>query len=201
LGRQGHRVAIPAVGADGLSGGWPAWVHAVVQGAPAGEHTVLVGHSGAGPLLPPIADQMARPPARLVFVDAGVPPLSGEASLVPDEFLDSLRALAQGGVLPKWSEWFGPGTMETLVPDLDRRAAVVAELPRVPLSYFDGPVPMPTGWSKVGCAYILLSEAYRSDAAEAAARDWPVIELPGGHLDIVMRPGEIADALVEMARC
>jgi hypothetical protein len=91
--------------------------------------------------------------------------------------------------------------METLVPDLDRRAAVVAELPRVPLSYFDGPVPMPTGWSKVGCAYILLSEAYRSDAAEAAARDWPVVELLGGHLDIVMRPGDIADALVEMARC
>ncbi len=182
-----------------MSGGWQACVGAVVRDAPVHDHAVLVGHSGAGPLLPAIARQLDRSPTRLVFVDAGVPPLDGEAALVPDEILDALRALARDGMLPKWSEWFGSGTMEALVPDHGRRAAVLAGLPELPLSYFDGRVPLPSGWSSADGAYILLSDPYRSDAAEAASRGWPVIELPGAHLDIVTRPAEIADAIVDVA--
>jgi hypothetical protein len=199
LHRRGHRAAVPSVRHAVVSGGWRAFVRAAVQEAQLDEHGVLVGHSGAGPLLPVIASQLDPSPARLVFVDAAVPPVSGEAPLVPEEFRDSLRSLAPDGRLPKWSEWFGPGTMEELVPDADRRAAVLAELPEVPLSYFDDRVPMPGGWSSTDGAYILLTEPYRSDAEEAASRGWPVIELPGAHLDIVTRPAEVADALLDAA--
>jgi hypothetical protein len=40
--------------------------------------------------------------ARLVFVDAGVPPCEGEAT-TSAEFLEHLRSLAPDGTLPKWS--------------------------------------------------------------------------------------------------
>lgn len=103
-------------------------------------------------------------------------------------------------MLPKWSEWFGPTAMEELIPEEDHRAAAVAELPEVPLAYFEATVPLPEGWSSATSgAFVLLSEPYRSDAIEAASRGWPVLELPGAHLDTVVRPAEIADALVDLA--
>ena len=90
--------------------------------------------------------------------------------------------------------------MEELLPEEDHRAAIVAELPEVPLSFFEASVPLPEGWSSATSgAFVLLSEPYRSDATEAASRGWPVFELPGAHLDIVVRPAEIADALVHLA--
>jgi hypothetical protein len=133
-----------------------------------------------------------------VFVDAGVPPTRGDAELMPSEFLIGLRALADDGMLPKWSDWFGPGVMEQLIPDAERRAAVCAELPHLPLTYFDSRVPVPRGWSSGRNAYVLLSEQYRADSAEAARRGWPVVELPGTHLDIVTRPAATAAALLSV---
>jgi hypothetical protein len=198
LQERGHRVVVPSLKQAGESGGWQACVGAVAQAVPVDEPAVVVGHSGAGPLLPVIAERMSPSPTRLVFVDAGVPPSNGDAPLVLDEFLDSLRSLARGGVLPKWSEWFRAGTMEALVPDPGRRAALWAELPELPLSYFDGRVPMPSEWSRTPGGYILLSDAYRPDAARAASRGWPVIELLGAHLDIVTRPAEVADAILDL---
>jgi hypothetical protein len=198
LQERGHRVVVPSLKQAGLSGGWQACVGTVVQAVPVDEPAVLVGHSGAGPLLPVIADRMRPSPTRLVFVDAGVPPSTGDAPLVPDEFLDFLGTLARDGVLPKWSEWFGAGTMEALIPDRGRRAAVLAELSELPLSYFDGRVPMPSEWSRTQGAYVLLSDAYRADASRAASHGWPVIELPGAHLDIVTRPAEVADAVLDL---
>lgn len=159
---------------------------------------MLVGHSGAGPLLPVIASRMASSPSRLIFVDAGVPPATGEASLVPDQVLDSMRMLARAGMLPRWSDWFGPEAMESLIPDRSRRAVVLAELPELPLSYFEARVQMPSEWSSVDGAYILLSEPYRPDAAEAASRGWSVTELRGGHLDIVSRSADVAAGVVQV---
>lgn len=196
---RGHHVAVPAPRATVLAD-WRAWTEAVVDDIGTREAAVIVGHSGAGPLLPVIASKVVSPPSQLVFVDAGLPPVSGDATLVPDQFFGALRALARNGVLPKWSEWFGPTAMEELIPEADQRAAVVSELPEVALSYFQTTVPPPKRWdSATNGAFVLLSEPYRSDATEAASRGWPVLELPGAHLDIVVRPAEIADALVHLA--
>lgn len=112
--------------------------------------------------------------------------------------LDSLRTLARNGMLPKWSEWFGAEVMETLVPDRNRRALVLAELPELSISYFEGRPQMPSEWSSIEGAYILLSDPYRPDAAEALSRGWSVTELRGGHLDIVTRPADVAEALLEV---
>jgi hypothetical protein len=197
LAARGHRVVVPAVPPAATALGWSAFVGAV--GALAGrlDSPVLVGHSGAGPLLPRIGSRISA--RALVFVDADVPPEDGEASLVPAEFLEFLQGLANGGVLPPWSEWFGPEVMREQIPDDRKREIVSAELPALPLSYFQVHVPVPAGWTSTRCGYILLSDAYAEQASKAEASGWPVARLPGAHLDIVNRPTEIADAILSVA--
>ena len=197
LAARGHQVIVPSVPPAATALGWSAFVGAV--GALSGglDSPVLVGHSGAGPLLPRIAIRVRA--RALVFVDAGIPPEDGETSPVPAEFLEFLQGLANGGVLPPWSEWFGPDSMREQIPDDRKREIVSAELPALPLSYFQARVPVPAGWTSTGCGYILLSDAYADEAAKAAASGWPVVRLPGAHLDIVTRPAAIADAILSVA--
>lgn len=76
----------------------------------------------------------------------------------------------------------------------------MTELPKLPLSYFEERVSVPAGWDDTPCGYVLLSDLYRPEAAEAVSRGWPVTELSGGHLDIVVRPAEVADALVDLTQ-
>jgi hypothetical protein len=190
-----HQVTVPA--AQQPYGSWTAFVDAVAARAPG--PAAVVGHSGAGPVLPQIAARIGAT-GPLVFVDADIPPETGEASLIPAEIMEELRARAIDGVLPPWSDWFGPDAMRQLVPDDAQRAIITAELPRLPLSYFEARVPVPAGWSAARCGYVLLSEeAYGTQATAAAARGWPVVRLPGAHLDIVTRPHEVAAALVRVA--
>lgn len=200
LAGRGHEVSIPSLTDAATTGRWEACVEAAVDGAcrGGGAH-VLVGHSGAGPLLPVIAGRLDPSPDAIVFVDAGLPPTDGDAALVPAQFREHLRSLVDAdGRLPPWSEWFGPGVMSQLIPAEPLRRAVVTELPRVPLSYFDRSVPMPPGWEQMHGHYILLSEPYADELIEARARGWPTVELRGAHLDMVTRPAVIADALIEI---
>jgi hypothetical protein len=197
LSRQGNEVAIIAVRPQRVVEGWPEFVAEAAGQLAAAGPAILVGHSGAGPLLPQIAAAAGGAP--LLFVDAGLPPEHGDVELMPAELLTELHGLAIDGVLPPWSDWFGPDVLRELVPDEDKRQIIAAELPRLPVSYFASRVPAPPGWAAAGGGYIQLSGAYSADAAEAARRGWPVIERHGGHLDIVTRPTEIAAAITEVA--
>ena len=200
LTTAGHDVVVPTLVDAAATGSAQHCITAVAdQINVSADDTVLVGHSGAGPLLPLIAAATRRHPSRLVFVDAGIPPTSGETALVPEDFAEHLRSIARDGLLPPWSDWFGPDTMNELIPDPARRRAAVADMPPLPLRYFDTRVTMPVGWSttEVG-AYILLSDPYRPDATEAHARGWPVVEMEGNHLDLVNRPAEVAAAIASL---
>jgi hypothetical protein len=192
---RGHRVIVPSVPPAVTSHGCRAFISSVVAQASQLSRPVLVGHSGAGPVLPEIGARLGA--STLVFADADAPPAEGEASLVPAEFLGFLRGLSAGGQLPPWSDWFGPAMMSDLVPDDARRRAVTDELPRLPLSYFTGQAPVPAGWISRSCGYILFSEeAYGGQAAAARARGWPVAEVPGGHLELVTQPEAVASAII-----
>lgn len=196
---SGRDVVVPSLVDGARAGSWRACVDAAgaqLRTPQVGGDVTIVGHSGAGPLLPVIAAGLERPPVRLVFVDAAVPPEEGDASLVPDEFARHLRNIAREGLLPPWSEWFGSETMANLVPDADRRRLVVDEMPQLPIGYFTERITLPPAWSDAGtCGYVLLSEVYRPDADEARARGWPVVELLGSHLDLVTRAADVARAI------
>src|SRR3954469_17423614 len=78
LRRMGAAVVVPSLrDADPHAGPyWQAHAHAVVDAinrlAPT-EPPVLVGHSGAGVLLPAVRATLGRPVAAYIFADAGIP--------------------------------------------------------------------------------------------------------------------------------
>lgn len=155
------------------------------------EPIVLVGHSGGGLLLPAIAAALAPEVAGFVFVDSGLPAITGSTELAPPpKLIAQLRSLAVDGRLPRWSSWWDDeNAMAELVPDEGTRAELVRRMPSLPLSYFEKSVPSPAGWDRVPCGYVLLSAAYTDAEAEARARGWPVEEIAGAqHLHTVVAP-------------
>jgi hypothetical protein len=185
----------------------PQWRHVPEAVRVATSHLqqriILVGHSGAGVLLPAIADDLAVDVAALMFVDSLLPPPAGRLLLGPPTFMEQLRAMATDGVLAPWSRWFGAGAMRELVPDERLRAELEAEMPRLPLSYFQATVPLPDAWpDRRPCAYLLFSATqYGQSAAQARAYGWPVIQLHGlQHLAIATNPIPVTEALLELER-
>jgi pimeloyl-ACP methyl ester carboxylesterase len=165
------------------------------------QRIILVGHSGAGLLLPVIADASDNEVAAMVFVDSFLPPPAGRLQLGPRAFMDQLHAMATEGVLPPWSHWFGAGAMRELVPDARLRADLEAEMPCLPLSYFEATVPMPDEWPNRPCGYLLLSAAYRESAAQARAYGWPVIEMRDvQHLATATNPIRVTEAVLDVER-
>ncbi len=195
LRSKGHEAVVPDL-RRAVGSGRPESVVNVVTAAAGAGPAALAGHSGAGFFLPSIAERLDPHPV-MVFVDAGMPPCQGNAS-AGGKFLDQLRSLAVDGILPRWSTWWGDDVMRMLVPDDVRRARIVEEMPAVPLVLYESPVDMPAGWCHAPGAYILLSETYREDAERARSRGWRTLELLGSHLDIVTKPDEVAQGLLEL---
>jgi len=165
-----------------------------VRDAPSAD-AVLVGHSGAGPLLPSLG-----PATQYLFVDAALPhPGRSRFDVLGPDVETHLRAIGDGESVPPWSEWFGPGVLDALVPDAAVRRAIAAELHRIPLSLLTEPLPTVAGWPDAPCAYLQLSAAYDVEAAEARAMGWPVEVLDGQHLDTAARPVPVADAIERSA--
>jgi len=197
---QGREAIVPSL-LGVVAAAAPKWRHCVDAVRAATERfakpIVLVGHSGAGPLMPRMADASGKV-AALIFVDAMLPPASGHAQLADPTFLSQLRGLANNGLLPPWSEWFGKDAMRRLVPDDGLRAALEREMPRLPLAYFEGTVPMPSAWGQCACAYLLLSpHQYGQSAGDARSRGWLVAEMPGAHhLTIVTDPSAVSSRLL-----
>jgi pimeloyl-ACP methyl ester carboxylesterase len=205
LVRRGREAVVPSLlGVAAASA--PQWRHVpeAVRAAIAetAAPAVLAGHSGAGLLLPAIADAVTVEVAALVFVDSFLPPASGSLRLAPPGRMSQLRALASDGVLPPWPGWFGEEAMRELVPEERLRATLEEEMPRLPLSYFEASVPLAGGWSARPCAYLLFSGApYAKSAAEARDQGWAVAEIAGaGHLAMASDPIAVTDALLDLER-
>jgi pimeloyl-ACP methyl ester carboxylesterase len=180
-------------------------VHQVLLGAFAdamGEElldgpVVLVGHSGAGPLLPAFADALEEAVTGLVFVDAGLPtPGRAWRDTVPTELYQELRGMSRDGQLPRWQRWFSPNPLDTLVADEELRAEIADEAPEVPIAFLKEERPDVTWDGPAG--YVQLSAAYASDADQAEALGWPVRRLDTHHLAPATDPAPVAQAILEV---
>ena len=158
---------------------------------------VLIGHSGAGPLLPAFADTLEDTVTGLVFVDAGLPtPGRSWRDTVPAELYSQLKSMSREGQLPRWQRWFTPDPLAELVPDEGLRAEIADEAPEVPVAFLKEPRP-DVEWSGPA-GYVALSEPYATDAADAEALGWPVRRLASSHLAPAGDPEPVARAVLEV---
>lgn len=162
-----------------------------------GPATWLLAHSNAG-FLAPAVRHLAGGRHAIVFMDAALAPAGGATTLARGGFLDHLVTLADSsGVLPPWTRWWPRADLAEVVPpdlydELDRRC------PRLPLSYFETPVDVPTGWLGEPNAYLAFGDTYRDEVTVARREGWPTRHIPGGHLHFLHDPGAVADAALQL---
>ena len=206
LARSGYEVGVPDLTGT-VTAGPPycvrqAEVIARSASGPSGSSgrpAVLIGHSGAGPLLA-AAGAMAGQVRGYVFVDAGLP-IPGQTWMetVPAELAAQLREMADAqGWLPPWPQWWGEEELAGLLPDPRVRRRFTAGCPRLPLAMFEEVHPPMPWWPAAPGAYLQLSEAYEDQAARALERGWPVARLASHHLALLTDPGLVAGSVVEL---
>jgi hypothetical protein len=200
LVRHGREVAVPDL--TGTVAAGPPYCAAqagVIAREAAGQPVILIGHSGAGPLLA-AAGELLDDVRGYVFVDAGLPtPGRAWMETVPPELAAQLRGMADAeGWLPPWSRWWGDEALAELLPDLDTRRRFAAGCPRLPLAMFEEVHPPAPRWPAAPGAYLRLSEAYEDEAARARELGWPVAELISHHLALLTDPGPVAASLREL---
>lgn len=207
LEAAGHQVRVPsmvqAVGGESESPFWPAAVGAVrdgLDGIPGNRPVVLVPHSNVGRLIPVIGAGIDHPVAASVFVEGALPARSGQTPVTGPGRLESVRAMAVNGRLPRWTDRWDEAEIAPLFPDPAIRQAVTDEQPEVPLAYYEQAVPVPDGWDDHPCSYLLFSaEDYGAEAEEARERGWTVEHLPGGHLHQLVDPQGTARHIIGLA--
>lgn len=152
LRERGHRVELPSLEGvfdDDDTGRADVVDRFVARLADVAAPVVLVAHSGAGPLLAEVSGQVSGVAAEIyVDADTGVPGLAW-VDRAPQELVERMQGLVEGGRLPPWDTWF-PG--ETL-PDM-------GSLPRVPWSWFTEAPPYDLWNGPWG--YVRLSDATRT---------------------------------------
>ncbi|SRR6266700_514042 len=161
----------------------------------------LVGHSGAGSLLPVIARAARHPVKAYVFVDAGLPH-PGQSQLdemeasVPEFAQELYQYLASGERFPNWSD---EDLSEDLSDELARQHLLAEVQPRS-LSFFEEGMPVVAGWPDAPGGYILFTQAYRHFLEQAQRAGWPSRTFHAGHFHMLVDPLAVAAALIELMK-
>jgi hypothetical protein len=165
------------------------------------QRTILVGHSGAGPLLPAVGAFSPHPVAGYLFVDAGLP-IPGQSRLqeleatLPDMGRELRPQLEAGGRFPEWTDQVA----REILPDEGIRRGILAQLRPRGLRFFTEPFPHFDRWPDAPCGYLRFSPAYEGPATEARAMGWTYREIDAGHFHMAVAPEAVAGMILEMTR-
>ncbi|TCK27727.1 alpha/beta fold hydrolase [Pseudonocardia endophytica] len=176
------------------------------------EPVVLVGHSGAGPVVVAAAERARDEVSALVLVDTG--PLPGDVSHLdfvgPERAAHVRRVLADNaGRYPMPSrEELGPitaGIDETTFAAVHARSAPVPE--GVPCTTARRAERGDPTLPKIVVACIFTAADVREGAAagapgfaEMTGPEWSIVELPTGHWPMFSEPRALTDVLVKAGR-
>jgi hypothetical protein len=75
----------------------------------------------------------------------------------------------------------------------------VAEVRPQPRAFWTEQLPAIPGWPDAPCGYLELSPHYPAATARARDQGWRYRHLRGGHFEMLVRPAEVADAILELA--
>lgn len=198
LDRAGYELDVPDLTGT-VNGGPPYCLRQaqVIAHSTAGQPAILIGHSGAGPLLAAAGAIIGERVRGYIFVDAGLPtPGQAWMDTVPPDLATQLREMADAqGWLPPFPLWWGEEAIAELLPDPAIRRSFAAGCPRLPLAMFGEIHPPAPHWPDAPAAYLQLSEAYEGEAARARTLGWPVAEMKSHHLALLTEPGRVAASL------
>lgn len=199
LRRRGVTTVVPRLDNDADG---PLYLHHAerirrsVAAEAAGAPVVLVGHSGAGAILPAAGDSLVNDVAAYVFVDSDLPhDRKSRLDTAPPEFAERLGQLDRDGTVAPWDDWWGDDVLATLLPDEDLQERFAAELLPLPRRLFEEAIPVPAEWPDAPCAYLRMSRAYDDAAGTATRLGWHVTRIQAGHLHMLVDPAEVADAI------
>ncbi|HEY8759150.1 MAG TPA: alpha/beta hydrolase [Candidatus Limnocylindria bacterium] len=185
LRERGHHVATPTFRSTRTGPHyWVRNMNAILRMVQR-PNAILVGHSGAGPLLAHVARWSEG--SSCVYVDAGF------RSRKISSLTDALPLTERGaGLVPAWAN---DTDLAELLPDAATRANLIGSMTPMPREYFGEEIPYRE--PPDGSAYILLSPPYAEPAAEARAKGWPVRELAGqNHYLMLAQPEQVADSIL-----
>jgi Alpha/beta hydrolase family len=202
LQHAGHQTLVPTLSNTLTTAPyWQQHAQSVAQAIASGQvdgNPVLVGHSGAGPLLPAIRAALNVTVAAYLFVDAGLPQNNKSRLEMFDspEEVARFRAAAVNGLVPPWTA----NDLREVIPDDDLRQRFAAELELrpMPLAVYEERLPVFTGWPDAPCGCLQFSPAYDSAAHEAQARGWPYRKLASGHFHMLVAPEAVTAALLDL---
>ena len=225
LRKLGASVVIPALNSPAMREG-SYWKHHcdlfAIELADVSMDTseaVLVGHEGAGPLLPKLGEQIDGP-AAYVLVDADLP--KDGASLfdmfADEEHIEEFRRAAVEPALPRGRhtphavreaiaetvrEWPLDLLRDavTLQPNnmADVNSTVFAGKRPTPIEVLEEPLPVPASWPDAPVGYLHLSKTYDAAASAAGAEGWPVRALSTSHVQMLLDPEPFARELAAFA--
>jgi pimeloyl-ACP methyl ester carboxylesterase len=208
LEAKGHSVVAMDLPCDDPAAGCSAYADDVVEalsGHP--EPVVVVGHSLAGLTIPLVGAR--RSVRRLIFLAAFIPqpghPFSdqyGEVGMFPPADERNAPVFHEGGMMTWPPERVIPALFAPDVPLEIARSAAERLRPQSTTPHAE-PCPL-QAWPDCPSSYILCTEdtAVGAEWARQAARERlhvEAIELPGGHMSMLSRPGELAWALEQAA--
>lgn len=201
LRQHGERVIVPDLGpvTQPLTSFWGHHTKTVAEALrdiPEQRPLILVGHSGAGALLPAIGHAVPHDVSAYLFVDAPIP-TDGQTRLGTGPFADFIRALyASGDRYPNWTS----EDLREIIPDPEQRQHLLDDVRPPPLGFWEEPIPVFAGWPDAMCGYLRFTPnpAYDEASAEARRRGWAYAELPGGHFHLLVEPNAVAEAILDL---
>lgn len=162
---------------------------------------VLVGHSYAGQVIAGVASRRPDLVSRLVYLDAFVPgPGERALDLLPAEIAAHYRE----SVAERGFGWLIPrrGLQVLGVTDPADVAWLEGRLRPHPFKTYTDPAPVSDESLRIPSVFIECTgwmRAFHGSAERAAARGWPVHEIPTGHEAMVTAPETLARTIDKVA--
>ncbi len=205
LHSKGHEVVVPSLpdARECEPPYWPRYAADVAEfldAIPFDRPVVLVGHSGAGLLLPLVRQAIRQPATAYIFVDAMVPE-NGKSALdfrSPEERLQ-LRQRSPDAFIPPFSE----AVLRAVgIEDDSIRSRLISEMRPLPLAVYEEPIPVFEGWPDASCAYIRFTQtvptAYEQFVKRAQQEGWAYRELNGNHFHMLVVPQAVAETILQL---
>ena len=205
LRQRGYETLVPVL-TDVDDTAVPYWqqhadaVRHSLESIPQTRSLILVGHSGAGPLLPAIQQALPHPITAYIFADAGLPHggmsrLEEMEANVPEIARQLQQLFDAGGRYPNWSD----EVLREIIPNDALRRGMLAEIHPRGRAFFTEPMPIIADWPDAPCGYLLFSPGYKMQEMRARQHGWAYREFDAGHFHMLVDAPAVTRAVIDLS--